>query len=168
MGTGQGPTPVPLSGHHPGTRTAQTDVTASQLLQDEQGWPAEAGEKQGSARGQQPFRGFREVDTPEPSQNRRLSQGSFTENKHQGSWAILTAGGTQGWDGGGPLPEGRDRDNGPFPRRAQRLPAAGLKEVWGQVAARGQGQDWKGERVRNPLARLCRPSAKPSVGHTDN
>lgn len=67
MGTGQGPTPVPLSGHHPGTRTAQTDVTASQLLQDEQGWPAEAGEKQGSARGQQPFRGFREVDTPEPS-----------------------------------------------------------------------------------------------------
>lgn len=154
---------MPLSGHHPGTRTAQTDVTASQLLQDEQGWPAEAGEKQGSARGQQPFRGFREVDTPEPSPEQAPLPGELHREQ-----AILTAGGTRGWDGGGPLPEGRDRDNGPFPRRAQRLPAAGLKEVWGQVAARGQGQDWKGERVRNPLARLCRPSAKPSVGHTDN
>lgn len=163
MGTGQGPTPVPLSGHHPGTQTAQTDVTASQLLQDEQGWPAEAGEKQGSARGQQPFRGFREVDTPEPSPEQAPLPGELHREQ-----AILTAGRTRGWDGGGPLPEGRDRDDGPFPRRAQRLPAAGLKEVWGQVAARGQGQDWKGERVRDALAKLCRPSAKPSVGHTDN
>lgn len=136
MGTGQGPTPVPLSGHHPGTRTAQTDVTASQLLQDEQGWPAEAGEKQGSARGQQLFRGFREVDTPEPSPEQAPLPGELHREQ-----AILTAGGTRGWDGGGPLPEGRDRDDGPFPRRAQRLPAAGLKEVWGQVAARGQGWD---------------------------
>lgn len=45
----------------------------------------------------------------------------------------------------GPLPRGgtetqapsqgqdRDREAGPFPRRARRLPAVGLRELWGQT-----------------------------------